>query len=96
MKQGVDTYFLDLFDFEERLHFAKDHGVRAVEVALLGEDRRKYCVMDKLMAEDHACLTCVEPQTGELVHSPPSLMRLHETIGSSHSNSLSLRERRCP
>ena len=95
MKQGVDTYFLDLFDFEERLHFAKDHGVRAVEVALLGEDRRKYCVMDKLMAEDHAGLTCVEPQIGELVHSPPSLMKLRETIGSSHCNSLSLRERRC-
>ena len=48
------------------------------------------------IAEDHGCLICVEPQIGELVHSPPSLMRLRETIGSSHCNSLSLRERRCP
>lgn len=33
------------------------------------------------VAQDHGCLVCVEPQIGELVHSPMTLMKLREVIG---------------
>ncbi len=54
MKLGVNTYFLHLFEFEEGLRFAKDHGVQALEVALLGEPSLKYCDMEKLLADRDA------------------------------------------
>jgi sugar phosphate isomerase/epimerase len=54
VKLGVNTYFLHLFEFEEGLRFARDHGVKCLEVALLGEPSLKYCDMEKLLADRDA------------------------------------------
>ena len=51
MKIGVNTFFTLCFEFEEALDFFQEHGVQAVEVAVLAEPARKFCDMEKLLAD---------------------------------------------
>ena len=51
MKLGMNTFFINMFDFEEGLQFCQEQGVQAVEVAAGGPGAVKYCDVDRLLAD---------------------------------------------
>jgi sugar phosphate isomerase/epimerase len=51
MKLGVNSLFLHQFEFEEGLRFVQDLGIEVIEIATPGEPSRKYCDLDKLLAD---------------------------------------------
>ena len=51
MKLGVISQNIMQFEFEEGLQYAEDLGFRAVEVGIAGLWGRKYCDVDKLLAD---------------------------------------------
>lgn len=51
MKLGINTFFLMKLGFERSLQYAHDLGLRAVEVGALGPAARKFCDLDKLIAD---------------------------------------------
>jgi len=52
MKLGVNTHFIMKFEFEEGLKFCQLIGVTAMELAAMGPSARKYCDVEKLLADD--------------------------------------------
>ena len=52
MKLGVNTHFIMKFEFEEGLGFCQQIEVKAVEVAAMGPAARKYCDVEKLLADE--------------------------------------------
>ena len=51
MKLGMNTFFINMLDFEEGLQFCQEQGVQAVEVAAVGPAARQYCDVDRLLAD---------------------------------------------
>ena len=51
MKLGMNTFFISMLDFEEGLRFCQEQEVVAVEVAATGPGAKKYCDVDKLLAD---------------------------------------------
>ena len=51
MKLGMNTFFINMLDFDEGLQFCQEQGVQAVEVAAVGPAARQYCDVDRLLAD---------------------------------------------
>ncbi|OGR24209.1 MAG: hypothetical protein A2139_10975 [Desulfobacca sp. RBG_16_60_12] len=51
MELGIVSAFLMMFEFEEGLRFAHDLGLRHIEVGACGIAAKKYCDLDRLLAE---------------------------------------------
>ena len=49
---GINTHFIMKFDFDQGLQFAQDLGVKGMEVAAGGQFSKRYCDLDKLLADD--------------------------------------------
>ena len=52
MKLGVNTHFIMKFSLEEGLKFCQDLEVKLVEVAAMGPSAKKYCDVEKLLADE--------------------------------------------
>ena len=50
MKIGVNSLFIMKFEFDEALRLIQDLGAEAIEVAIMGEETRKFCDIDRLLA----------------------------------------------
>ena len=49
---GINTHFIMKFDFDQGRQFAQDLGVKGMEVAAGGQFSKRYCDLDKLLADD--------------------------------------------
>lgn len=51
MKLGINTHFIMKFEMAEGLKFCQELGVQAVEVASTGPSAKRFCDVDKLLAD---------------------------------------------
>lgn len=54
MKLGINTHFIMKYDFEEGLEFCQRLGVQTMELAATGPSAKKYCDVERLLADDDA------------------------------------------
>lgn len=51
MKLGINTHFIMKLDFDPGLKFCQNIGVTAIEIAAMGPSAKKYCHVEKLLAD---------------------------------------------